>query len=130
MRRSFFPALLVLAMSAATAAAQQAAPALADAPQVSIAVQTANDTVATTNSVAMMDVSGAVAAPVAVTRDRDAATAPMAMQSRSPRGQPVALMAVGVAALVAGAVIGDDVGTMFMVGGGVLGLYGLYLYLR
>ena len=41
----------------------------------------------------------------------------------------VALMAVGGAALVIGAVIGDDAGTLVMLGGAVVGLYGLYLFL-
>jgi len=41
----------------------------------------------------------------------------------------VALMIVGGAALIIGSVIGDDAGAMMMVGGGVLGLVGLYRYL-
>ena len=50
--------------------------------------------------------------------------------SRPNMGRDVALMAVGGAALVAGAIIGDDAGTVFMVGGAVLLLYGLYQYLQ
>ena len=42
----------------------------------------------------------------------------------------VALMIVGGAALVVGSVIGGDAGTLMMVGGGVLGLVGLYRYLQ
>jgi hypothetical protein len=45
-------------------------------------------------------------------------------------GQPVALMVVGGAALVVGAIIGDDPGTIIMVGGAIVGLYGLYQYLQ
>ena len=45
-------------------------------------------------------------------------------------GRPVALMLVGFGALLAGAIIGDDVGTIFMVGGAVIGLYGLYEFLK
>jgi len=41
----------------------------------------------------------------------------------------VALMIVGGAALVVGAVIGDDAGTLVMLGGAAVGLYGLYLFL-
>jgi hypothetical protein len=41
----------------------------------------------------------------------------------------VALMIVGGAALILGSVIGDDAGAMMMVGGGVVGLVGLYQYL-
>ena len=41
----------------------------------------------------------------------------------------VALMIVGGAALILGSVIGDDAGALMMVGGGVVGLVGLYQYL-
>jgi hypothetical protein len=41
----------------------------------------------------------------------------------------VALMIVGGAALILGSVIGDDAGAMLAVGGGVVGLVGLYQYL-
>lgn len=52
------------------------------------------------------------------------------MQRRQPAGKPVALMIVGGAAILVGAVIGDAPGTLFMVGGAVALLYGLYLYLQ
>ena len=45
-------------------------------------------------------------------------------------GQPVALMIVGGAAVVLGALIGDDVGTVFMIGGAVALLIGLYQYMQ
>jgi hypothetical protein len=45
-------------------------------------------------------------------------------------GQPEALMIVGGAAILIGAIIGDDAGAFFMVGGAVVGLYGLYKYLQ
>ena len=45
-------------------------------------------------------------------------------------GQARAMMVVGVAALVAGAIIGGDPGTIVMVGGAVIGLIGLYDYLQ
>lgn len=45
-------------------------------------------------------------------------------------GQARALMVVGVAALIAGAIIGDTPGTIIMVGGAVIGLVGLYSYLQ
>ncbi|MBX6332719.1 MAG: hypothetical protein IRY91_12805 [Gemmatimonadaceae bacterium] len=50
--------------------------------------------------------------------------------ARRPFGLPQTLMIVGGAALLTGAIIGDDAGTVLMVGGAVVGLYGLYLYLR
>ena len=45
-------------------------------------------------------------------------------------GQARAMMVVGVAALIAGAIIGDTPGTIVMVGGAVIGLVGLYDYLQ
>lgn len=50
---------------------------------------------------------------------------PQARQSEN-----VALMIVGGAAMVVGAVIGGDAGTIVMIGGGVAGLIGLFRYLR
>lgn len=54
----------------------------------------------------------------------------VAMQRRTSTGKPVALMIVGGAAFVLGAVIDEPVGTLFMVGGAVAFLYGLYQYLK
>jgi hypothetical protein len=62
-------------------------------------------------------------APVA---NADSAAVPL--QTRRER-QSIALMIVGGAAVVLGAVIGDDVGTIFMIGGAVALLIGLYKYL-
>lgn len=44
------------------------------------------------------------------------------------RGGPQ--MIIGGVALIGGAIIGDDVGTLVMLGGLGYGLYGLYLYLH
>ncbi len=44
--------------------------------------------------------------------------------------QPRALMIVGSAAFLAGAIIGGTSGTLIMVGGTVTGLYGLYKYVQ
>jgi len=48
----------------------------------------------------------------------------------APSSQSVAMMIVGGAGLVVGAVIGGDPGTIIMIGGGGLALLGLYQYLR
>ncbi|MBA3889222.1 MAG: hypothetical protein H0X64_01715 [Gemmatimonadaceae bacterium] len=45
-------------------------------------------------------------------------------------GQSRALMFVGLATLIAGAVIGDEAGTIIMVAGAGIGLWGLYQYLK
>jgi hypothetical protein len=50
--------------------------------------------------------------------------------ARSSRNSATTLMIVGGAAFVAGAIIGDTAGTLFMVGGAAVGLYGLYQYLQ
>lgn len=55
--------------------------------------------------------------------------APPLIQNRRSSRNSVALMVVGGAALVIGAVIGDDAGTLVMLGGAAVGLYGLYLFL-
>jgi hypothetical protein len=46
------------------------------------------------------------------------------------RTQSRAMMIVGGAALITGAIIGGDPGTIVMVGGAVIGLIGLYDYLQ
>jgi hypothetical protein len=53
-----------------------------------------------------------------------------AMQSRLRLGQARALMIVGFAAVVIGLLMDNDPGTLIAVGGAVVGLYGLYHYLR
>ncbi len=45
-------------------------------------------------------------------------------------GEAKAMMIVGVAGLLAGAVIGGTPGTIIMIGGAVVGLVGLYEYLQ
>jgi 6-phosphofructokinase len=59
-------------------------------------------------------------------------TEPLAFQRVQPMsmGKPVALMIVGGAAIVLGAVIGGDPGTLFMIGGSASLLFGLYQYLK
>ena len=69
------------------------------------------------------------AARVAVHAESTPIGAPPVIQNRGSNRNSVALMAVGGAALVIGAVIGDDAGTLVMLGGAVVGLYGLYLFL-
>lgn len=45
------------------------------------------------------------------------------------RGSGVGLMIFGGAALITGVIIGDKAGTIIAVGGALVGLYGLYVYL-
>jgi cytochrome c biogenesis protein CcdA len=46
------------------------------------------------------------------------------------QGQDVAFMAVGVGAMIAGALIGDTAGTIILIGGAAVALFGLYHYLE
>lgn len=61
-------------------------------------------------------------------------TAPVAfvdpVQSRGSQSQNVAMMIVGGAGLIVGSLIDGDTGTIVMVGGGVVGLIGLYRFLN
>lgn len=49
---------------------------------------------------------------------------------RRNQGQDVAFMAVGVGAMIAGALIGDTAGTIILIGGAGMALFGLYHYLE
>jgi len=55
---------------------------------------------------------------------------PTAAPAHANLGQARAMMVVGVAGLIAGAIIGGSPGTIVMVGGAVVGLFGLYDYLQ
>jgi hypothetical protein len=67
---------------------------------------------------------------VGVQRQAAQPVATPAAARRSGIGQPEALMIVGGAALLLGAVIGDDPGTILMIGGAIVFLAGLYKYLQ
>jgi hypothetical protein len=114
---------------------------------VTVATALTLATPASAQQAGALDDVGAPAAPVVmrrvpptprVTLERDTASARVLSMTESSALQPararrsdsMALMIVGGAALLVGAVIGGDAGTLFMVGGGVMGLYGLYGYLR
>ena len=53
-----------------------------------------------------------------------------ALKRRARFSRSETLMIIGGATFLAGAIIGDDAGTIVMVGGAAVGLYGLYLYLQ
>ena len=69
-----------------------------------------------------------VAAHYSAARQIDSPT--LVARQRAGLGQPMAMMVVGGAALLVGAIIGDTPGTIFMIGGAVIGLVGLYEYLQ
>ena len=67
---------------------------------------------------------------IAALRLRTEGTAPVPAPSPGKNSENKALMIVGGAAFVAGALIGGDAGTIIMIGGAGFGLYGLWQYLR
>lgn len=93
----------------------------------------AGPTVAAPGSVADAGIHApfANAATVGVRPRTVQAAAPNAVVvKRAQTSHNMALMIVGGAALLVGAIIGGDAGTIVMVGGGVIGLYGLFRYLE
>ena len=107
--------VLVLALALSRPAAAQApapAPAVTSpAPSVSYA-----PTLAATR----LGFSGEDQAPLAVN----------ASASRMGRREGRVFALVGGAAVIAGALIGDDAGTVIAIGGAGMGLYGLYIWQR
>ena len=64
------------------------------------------------------------------TTARETAASTLLQRRRAGLGQPKAMMVVGGAAVLLGAIIGDTPGTIIMIGGAVIGLVGLYEYLQ
>lgn len=137
MNRSFRWAapLLVLATAATTTRAQDqgqtpdvqrnagppaAAPAAASAP---VAIETP-----AVRAPQPGPTTDRATAGVRVSRNEPAALPPAPRRADTNRNK--AMMIVGAAGLIVGAIIGDTPGTLIMVGGAVLGLYGLYKYLE
>jgi hypothetical protein len=60
----------------------------------------------------------------------DASTKVTAAPIRRHEGQDVALMVVGVGAMIVGALVQHTAGTIIMIGGAGMALYGLYNYLE
>lgn len=72
-------------------------------------------------------VRAGITAPAAVRSDL---AAPQGRDDNIGAGRNVAMMGVGVAAIVVGSLIGGDGGTIIAISGGVIGLVGLFRYLR
>lgn len=114
------------AQEAASPAAELAArPIAADSAALPAAPQAAREGAAPTLAGASVGVRSRSLAP-------DAAVAGEAAEAAYRRAfsQSQVLMIVGGAAFLTGAIIGDDAGTIVMIGGAAVGLYGLYLYLQ
>jgi hypothetical protein len=134
--------LIVVAAGGPARAQQSLAPHtpptdVAIASSRSVVMPELSDTAATVTEAAPAE---AAPAPVGPTMDAASvavrqpvtkeARAPYAPPRRAGYGQPVALMVVGGAALLAGLIIGDGAGYAIAVGGAVVGLYGLYEFLQ
>jgi hypothetical protein len=78
-----------------------------------------------TSGPTILAASSAVRPPV-----RTDPNVPQALDLRQRLTRSETLMIVGGAIFLAGAIIGDDPGTIIMIGGAAIGIYGLYLYLR
>lgn len=111
------------------AAAQSASPLAASAVQVASPVQAGPLAPAVDSSAAprslMLDQR-----PVALTRQSSPMPAPLPRQESGNTRANTAMMIVGAAAVVLGAAIGDDAGTVLIVGGAGIGLFGLYRFLN
>lgn len=70
------------------------------------------------------------AAKVGVKQASNASKAPVAYDAHVGAGRNVALMVVGGAALIVGAVIGGAPGLLIGVAGAAVGLYGLYYFIQ
>lgn len=118
---------VLLCLSAGTAHAQQALAPRAPRADLSVVapVRDAAPTADTTRVGPTAD-----AARIAVSEPRSSDLTITTAAPRRGLGQPVALMVVGGAALLAGLIIGDDAGTVIAVSGALIGLYGLYEYLQ
>lgn len=115
---SFILLATVPAISSAQVAPTQPLPASAQQPGPEVKMQATTGPTIESSAVGIRPAVSTAAAASSQTR------------RRSGMNSSVVLMVVGGAAMVAGAIIGGDAGTIFMVAGGVVGLWGLYNYLR
>jgi glycerate kinase len=74
--------------------------------------------------------AAAVGFRVAETRVDKSSMATGAQIVRRHQGQDVALMAVGVGAMIVGALVSGTAGTIIVIGGAAVALFGLYHYLE
>ncbi len=119
-----------LALSAGAALAQQSvqSPAVSPLTESSVAIPTTPSPASPAVAAAGPTIESAVAG-IRVSADKNASLAPAA-QIRRGQGKDVALMVVGVGAMVVGAIVGGDAGTVILIGGAAMALFGLYNYLE
>lgn len=89
---------------------------------------TGNTTAATESRSMLLD--RRAAGLTRVVSDETTREAPMPRQDNDNSRTNTALMIVGAAAVVLGAAIGDEAGTVLIIGGAGIGLFGLYRWLN
>lgn len=126
--RRFTTALAVLFAASGTLAAQAATetPTTTDQQVPAVSAPVAAPAVEQPVSLAPY----ADNAAVGVRSLSPSAPKPYAPPPKEKVGSNVAMMIVGGAGLIVGAVVGGTPGTIIMIGGGVIGLVGLYRYLQ
>ena len=117
--RPSLSAVLAIACLAGPVSAQELAPRALAAPSI------AADTVA-----ARVPQTSTLDRPSEAVRRSDFGTPAPLPASGQNLGEAKAEMAVGGAAIVVGALIGGDGGAVLMFGGAIVGLYGLWNYLK
>lgn len=127
--RTVLPTIL-LATSVSAAGAQQVTNDLRPAPTPIAEAVAAPAPVASTPTQPAGPTTASATAGVRVSRHADAPMAANPLPRREPTNQNKAMMIVGGAGLLAGAIIGGDAGTIVMLGGAGLGLWGLWKYLE
>jgi hypothetical protein len=117
--RQLFTALAALVL--ATPVMAQSAPAPASAPAAAVAAPTVSTDAPVVGPTLTGNAVGVRAA---------AAPAPLVPAPAPQARSSSALMVVGVAALLVGAVVGGDEGSIVMIVGGVMALVGLWRYVQ
>ncbi len=95
-------------------------------PDVRLDVRPA--TTVNTGSVTVVPMAAVQASALQMRHDATNAPAPMMQDGRTRTN--TALMLVGLGTLLVGAAVGDDAGTVLIIGGAAIGFYGLYRFLN
>lgn len=130
--RSIAIGFCALALSAPLARAQQSLQSSTPAPTVESLVTEPAAQTAPEPSVRAEPVGPTIEAAAVgfrVSADKNASLV-AAQAIRRGQGQDVALMAVGVGAMIVGAIVGGTAGTVILIGGAAMALFGLYNYLE
>lgn len=115
--------IVSLVAMVAVAVASPAAIAIAQAPAPAPSSASRAPAPSTAGPTVSASVAGIKASSTATTK-------PFAAERNMGAGRNVALMVVGGAALIIGAIIGGTAGVLIAVGGAAVGLYGLYNFVQ